>query len=100
MPTASSSRVVGKGREERIGVKIPDQRRQHAVGNICQQPDVVTLERFQHHLVPSLLMRPCRAVSCEACSWEAGSCSFGGDAGPSAGAIEFSIALRRRSPAA
>src|ERR1700733_10234107 len=46
-----------KCRKERVGVKFPDQRRQHAVGNIRHQADVVTLERFQHHLVPSLLVR-------------------------------------------
>jgi hypothetical protein len=38
-------------------MNIPDQRRQHAVGNVGHKADVVALERLQHHLVPALLTR-------------------------------------------
>ena len=42
----------GERREERIGVDVLDQRRQHPVGNVGHKPDVVALEGLQHHAVP------------------------------------------------
>ena len=52
MPTASSSRAVGKRGEKGIGVQVLDQRGQHAIGHIGHEPDVVALERLQHDAVP------------------------------------------------
>jgi len=43
--------------EKRIGVQVPDQRRQHAIGDIGDYPDVVALERLQHDAMPGLLDR-------------------------------------------
>jgi len=37
-------------------VEFPDQRCQHAIGNVGHQPDVVAPEGLQHHLVPGLLV--------------------------------------------
>jgi hypothetical protein len=46
-----------EGGEERVGVDFLDQRRQHAVGNVGHEPDVVALERLQHHLVPGFFAK-------------------------------------------
>ena len=53
MPIASSSRVRGEGGEEVwIGVQRLDQRREHLVGDVDDQPDVVAFQRRQHDVVP------------------------------------------------
>src|ERR1700752_4664944 len=53
MPTAPSSRAGGKDIEERIGVQVLDQRRQHPIRHTGHQSYVVALERVQHDLLPA-----------------------------------------------
>ena len=43
--------------EERVGVQRRDQRRQHAVGHIDREPDVIGLEARDHGLVPGRYAR-------------------------------------------
>ena len=80
MPTASSSRAVAKVVKNGIGVQVLDQRRQHAVGHVGHQADVVALERLQHDA---------RASSCR---WTP--CAAWGEVCCSASAIAFSLEPR------